>query len=629
MSDTEKSPSHHNKIVITITDGLPTLSYNDDGYVWGSGFHAQSEEMIGQHISYTLTEAEKLKAKYDLYSMGIGLYEHQEDNELVVKGLSSSEEDAYFVNSVEEITTALNEITDKLNKNSIRLGYIEDPIPDEFNINSGSDFKEASNDLLTDGDYFVIGDDTLTENIEVSVEGKTLKVTGLNLGQDNEITVRYKLQIDTTRDGIKPTELYETNGPATLTPLRNDETVTYSFPVPKASAEPAEISGKKVWVDFGYDAHRPDKITIGLFKEGRENPLETKEIGAGDDGDWFFEFTDYFLYDSEGNKITYSVKELTDVDHYKVTAKEHTEGYNVTNVLNQKPAIELIKEAKSNSSLGEDEIEVGKEIHYTFTITNIGNMPLKNINITDDLKGLSKITYETLNGNDLLVPVDELILQPDDVLVASATYEVTQNDFDKGEVFNHAIVKGTSTVPEPNDDFEEETVDSSSSASVPGHPKSDIRLIKTADQTTISKSDETITFKFSIINTGTTTLNNIKLNDPMLGGNIAIEETTLAPGKSIEVLVEHNVSASDIVAGKIYNQATVTGESSEEEVTSIDDVTIEVLKEENKSTTKDQENPDEPGKPLPKTATNIFTILLIGSMIITIGIFMMNRYKRV
>src|SRR5690625_1045453 len=38
LSDSNKSPDHHNKIVITITDGEPTISYNDDGYIWGSGF---------------------------------------------------------------------------------------------------------------------------------------------------------------------------------------------------------------------------------------------------------------------------------------------------------------------------------------------------------------------------------------------------------------------------------------------------------------------------------------------------------------------------------------------------------------------------------------------------------------
>src|SRR5699024_7529474 len=108
------------------------------------------------------------------------------------------------------------------------------------------------------------------------------------------------------------------------------------------------------------------------------------------------------------------------------------------------------------------------EINYTFMITNTGNLPLKDIMLEDELDGISAFTYETLNGDPFVGNIDDLVLSPGDELVATATYEVTQEDFNHGQVDNYAEVEGTPTVPEPNTEFDDTPVTDEDDANVPG-----------------------------------------------------------------------------------------------------------------------------------------------------------------
>src|SRR5699024_2851363 len=103
---------------------------------------------------------------------------------------------------------------------------------------------------------------------------------------------------------------------------------------------------------------------------------------------------------------------------------------------NQTSEIELVKEADK------EELVEGETITYTFTATNTGNTTLTQVEITDILDGISDIDYLTVNGDDNF-DKDNIVLKPGDVLVATATYEVTQDDVDLGQVFNEATVTGT------------------------------------------------------------------------------------------------------------------------------------------------------------------------------------------
>src|SRR5699024_10080333 len=86
-----------------------------------------------------------------------------------------------------------------------------------------------------------------------------------------------------------------------------------------------------------------------------------------------------------------------------------------------------------------------------------GTTTLTNVEITDILDGISEIKYLTVN-NDENFDKDNITLEPGDVLVAEATYEVTQDDVDLGQVFNEATVTGTDPKDEEVTDKDDVTI---------------------------------------------------------------------------------------------------------------------------------------------------------------------------
>src|SRR5699024_1726183 len=224
----------------------------------------------------------------------------------------------------------------------------------------------------------------------------------------------------------------------------------------------------------------------------------------------------------------------------------------VRNIFQQDAKIQLVTTAKSTTELGEDEIGVGKDISYTFEFTNTGNIILKDLSLEDELDGISAITYETLNGEPLTQDIADVVMEPGDVIVATATYEVTQDDYDHGQVVNHAEVVGTPTVPNPNqfggqmNPFDDTPVRDDDDAAVPGELEPSISLTKTADKDKVTEVGEEVAYTFEIKNTGNTTLTEVTLNDPMLGGEITLDIDKLEPGESTTVTATYDVTQADI-----------------------------------------------------------------------------------
>lgn len=557
------------KIIVTITDGLPTISKELNGTVWGTGSSTQAEVYMTQHRQNTINAANALKGDYTLYSIGIGLTQSSNAEREVIEGIAGRAENAYYANSVDQLVNALNDISSQLIENSVVNGSIEDPITDEF-ILPENPFGQASSENLTDGEFHLsASDSSLLDTVQVRAENQHILVDGLNLGQDEWVKVRYKVQIDTDNPELDPNELYKTNGTTTLTPDGDDPDNKREFPEPEASAEPIKVSGKKAWVDWGYDVHRPEKITLQLVREINGQDVVVDEVVVQNNGTdvWEFEFDNAFVYDTKGEKIEYKIREIMpsgdeyyDLEYGNIS-EETTDA---RNVFQQDAKIQLVKTAKSTSELGEDEIEVGKDIEYTFEITNTGNLPLKDINLEDELDGISAISYDTLNGE----PIDsiaDVVMKPGDVIIATATYEVTQEDYNYGQVNNHAEVVGTPTVPNPDQfqgsmvEFDDTPVKDDDDASIPGELNPEISLTKTANKEKVSEAGEEIEYTFEITNTGDTTLTEVTLNDPMLGGEITLDVDTLEPGESTTITVPYEVTQEDVNNGEIVNKANVEG----------------------------------------------------------------------
>src|SRR5699024_7236867 len=194
-----------------------------------------------------------------------------------------------------------------------------------------------------------------------------------------------------------------------------------------------------------------------------------------------------------------------------------------------------------------------------------GNLQLKDIALAEELEGMSDVTCETVNGEAVTGDIKDLVLNPGDILVATASYEVTQEDFDHGRVENHSEVEGTPTAPDPDKDtdkgveFDKTPVKDDDDASVPGELNASISLEKTADKETVSQAGDKVVYTFVVTNTGNTTLTDVTLTDDMLGGDITLEKTTLKPGESTTATAEYKVEQKDINAEEIVNEAKVEG----------------------------------------------------------------------
>ena len=72
----------------------------------------------------------------------------------------------------------------------------------------------------------------------------------------------------------------------------------------------------------------------------------------------------------------------------------------------------------------------GDEIRYTITVKNTGNVTLHDVEVVDEMAGLSALSYDWKG--------EEGVLAPDETVTATATYKITSADIESGRVVNTA-----------------------------------------------------------------------------------------------------------------------------------------------------------------------------------------------
>ncbi len=95
----------------------------------------------------------------------------------------------------------------------------------------------------------------------------------------------------------------------------------------------------------------------------------------------------------------------------------------------KKALFTLVKHGVFENPRGDGFAEVGDRIHYTFEVTNTGNVPITNISITDPLI--------TVNGGPITLNAGEI-----NSTTFSGTYIITDDDLILGKVYNQATVSG-------------------------------------------------------------------------------------------------------------------------------------------------------------------------------------------
>ena len=243
------------------------------------------------------------------------------------------------------------------------------------------------------------------------------------------------------------------------------------------------------------------------------------------------------------------------------------------------PAISIHKTANPTTVTA-----AGQTVTYTFAIANTGNVTLDNVGVTDAQlapslgSSLGPITCTTgTNGS--------ITLAAGDTDSCSATYTVTQADMDNGSITDTATVRGTP----PNSN---KPVCATSTATVIATQTPGISVVKTASLPSVSTVGQTVTYTFTITNTGNVTLHNVDVSDaqspPSFRSSLSpITCTTgtngdivLAPGGTDTCSATYTVTQADLTNNSIVDTATVTGTppNSATPVTGTSTVTVLVTK---------------------------------------------------
>ncbi|GIQ59500.1 hypothetical protein Flavo103_26360 [Flavobacterium collinsii] len=203
---------------------------------------------------------------------------------------------------------------------------------------------------------------------------------------------------------------------------------------------------------------------------------------------------------------------------------------------------------------------VGSVIKYTFKVKNTGNVVVTNLIITDPMLTATAIA------------VTPNVLVPGATGTATASYTVTLTDVANGEVINSALVIGDDPQGNPvidiSDSDDPALTGDDDPTVVDLDLKPSIALIKTATFNDENKNGyaeigETITYHFSVTNTGNILLVNVVVKDPKPGITITGGPVILKHGEtnSDSFVGTYVLTAADIEAGSVENQAEVTAVS--------------------------------------------------------------------
>jgi uncharacterized repeat protein (TIGR01451 family) len=221
--------------------------------------------------------------------------------------------------------------------------------------------------------------------------------------------------------------------------------------------------------------------------------------------------------------------------------------------LEQVPSIVLIKTADVSAlSIPPEDTEI---VTFRFEVRNTGNVTLTNISIADTLPGIVP------NGAVLasLDPGDT------DTTTFVATYALSQDDVDDGEIENTAVVTGT---PPSGDDV----TDTSGTAFENDDPTvvdfdrlPAIALVKAADTSGLSsppQEGDILTYTFEVTNTGNVRLTDIVISDVLPDIVLSVGPiASLEPGDTdiATFTAQYVLKQTDLDAGQVENLATVTG----------------------------------------------------------------------
>ncbi len=212
----------------------------------------------------------------------------------------------------------------------------------------------------------------------------------------------------------------------------------------------------------------------------------------------------------------------------------------------QHPALTIAKSATPTTVAA-----VGDVITYTFTVTNSGNVTITTIAVVDT----QTVPAGALTSGPTC-PAGSLA--PAAIVTCTATYTVTQADLDHGSVADSAIATGLNPLG-----HQTSSPPAGFTVSVTSSPT--LKVVKSANPTTVSTVGSTITYSFLVTNTGNVSLHAVTVADvqtaatnPLASGPTC-PAVTVAPGATTTCTATYVVAQGDLDRGDIGDSATATG----------------------------------------------------------------------
>lgn len=293
--------SNENKMMIVLTDGVPTFSkkvtaaQTIDGTTYATKFGNRLDEPgntsklnrsyvvgswgnrtnIDSTWPATLGAAKIAKdAGLTIHLLGIQLSkdgnfltEQQVRDRASLIATPGKYKDAETTNDVSDY---LNEQAKNVVKsfNTIVNGSINDPLGDQFSYEGTPTVKSIST-----------GDSAVTNLPTVNQSNGKVTTTELNLGKDQEIQIHYQVRINTEDKDFTPEKWYPMNCQTTLTPNGDNPNNKVDFGVPSAKAPGVKLDLKKIWEEYDKDtSKRPDSLNFTL---NRKDTIESNSWKQG------------------------------------------------------------------------------------------------------------------------------------------------------------------------------------------------------------------------------------------------------------------------------------------------------------------------------------------------------------
>lgn len=280
--------SNENKMMIVLTDGVPTFSkkvtaaQTIDGTTYATEFgnrldkprttsrlpwwdrYTVDRTLINSTWPATLGAAKIAKdAGLTIHLLGIQLSkdrnfltEQQVRDRASLIATPGKYKDA---ETTDDVSDYLNEQAKNVVKsfNTIVNGSINDPLGDQFSYEGTPTVKSIST-----------GDSAVTNLPTVNQSNGKVTTTELNLGKDQEIQIHYQVRINTEDKDFTPEKWYPMNGQTTLTPNGDNPDNKVDFGVPSAKAPGVKLDLKKIWEEYDKDtSKRPDSLNFTLNRK--------------------------------------------------------------------------------------------------------------------------------------------------------------------------------------------------------------------------------------------------------------------------------------------------------------------------------------------------------------------------